>query len=181
MPVSITTHRGFTLIELMVALAIAVILLVLAAPLYTGWVSDAQVRAGAESVASGLRVAMNEAMKRNLSVEFVLDPTTNSGGWVVQAPGGGTTYQSAGFAEGSHRAIFTVAPVGNTTVTFNGAGQIAAANADASAPFNRVDVTTGFAGERVLRVLVGGGRTGIKICDPAWPASDPKGCPNVGG
>jgi hypothetical protein len=28
-------------------------------------------------------------------------------------------------------------------------------------------------------VLIGGGRTGIKICDPAWPATDPKGCPAV--
>lgn len=172
---------GFTLIELMVALAIAVILLILAAPGYTTWLADSQVRAAAESVASGLRIAMAEAIKRNEQVEFVLTPTTGTGGWVVQAAGGGTVYQTAGFAEGSDRVAVTVAPATLTTVTFNGLGQIVTPNADASNPFERVDFAISGQSSRDLRVLVGGGRTGVKICDPAWPATDPKGCPAVGG
>lgn len=173
--------RGFTLIELLVALAIAVILMLIAAPNYTAWVADAQVRAGSESLASGLRFAMAEAIKRNAPVEFVLDPTTGSGGWVVQDVGGGTQYQSAPFAEGSGRVAFTVTPLGSTTITFDGLGQIAATNADASFPFNAVDLQVAGFSTRNLRVLVGGTRTGIKICDPSFPATDPKGCPNLGG
>ncbi len=180
MSVSRLEQRAFTLIELLIAMAIAALLVVLSAPMYAQWVADAETRAAAESIASGLRAAMTEAVKRNTSVEIVLDPTTKTGGWVVQPPGGGPPYQSAGFAEGADRAVFVVAPAGNTILTFNGLGLVAPANADASLPFDRVDVTTS-AGPRSLRVLVGGGRTGIKICDPAWPATDPKGCPAVGG
>jgi len=173
-------QRGFTLIELLVSFAIAGFLLVMAAPMYVRWVDDAETRAGAESLASGLRNAMSEAVKRNSPVEFVLDPTKGSGGWVLQAPGGGTIYGSAGWTEGADHATFGVAPAGNTIVTFDGLGQVLALNADLSTPFNSVDVTA-TAAARPLRVLVGGSRTGIKICDPAWPATDPKGCPMLGG
>jgi type IV fimbrial biogenesis protein FimT len=178
-PVSHRKPRGFTLTELMITLVIAVLLLVLSAPLFLQWIADAGTRAAAESIASGLRLAMAEAVKRNAPVEFVIDPTTKTGGWVVQAPGGGATYGSAGFAEGAENSAITVAPAGSTIVTFGGLGLIAA-NADATPPFDTVDVTTP-SGPRSLRVLVGGGRTGIKICDPAFAASDPKGCPAVGG
>jgi type IV fimbrial biogenesis protein FimT len=172
---------GFTLIELLVALAIAVILMLLAAPNYAVWIADAQVRAGAESVASGLRFAMAEAIKRNAQVEFVLDPTTGTGGWVVQDVGGGTKYQSAPFGEGSGRVAFAVTPAGTTTITFDGLGQIAATNADASFPFDTVDLQVTGVSTKNLRVLVGGTRTGVKICDPSFAADDPKGCPALGG
>ena len=154
--------RGFTLIELMVALAIAVLLLVLAAPGYATWVADQQIRAGAESVASGLRLAHAEAIRRNWQVEFVVDPAV---GWQI-TPVGGTLYQEARFAEGSDRAIFTPNPSAATTVTFDGLGRIVAANADASAVLTAMAVSHPVSGSRSLTVLVGGGRTGIKICDP---------------
>ncbi len=155
--------RGFTLIELMVALAIAVLLLVLAAPGYATWVADQQIRAGAESVASGLRLAHAEAIRRNWQVEFVVDPAV---GWQI-TPVGGALYQEARFGEGSDRAVFTATPSTATTVTFDGLGRIVAANADASAVLTAMAITHPVSGSRSLTVLVGGGRTGIKICDPA--------------
>jgi type IV fimbrial biogenesis protein FimT len=175
-------QRAFTLIEILVSMTIGAILLFMAAPSYTQWVSEAQTRAAAESLASGLRMTMAEAVKRNTSVEFVLDPTTKTGGWIVQppTPPGGAIYGSAGFAEGAPLSTLTVTPGGLTKVTFTGLGTVAPANADATLPFDRVDVATA-AGGRSLRVLVGGTRTGIKICDPLWPVTDPKGCPNPGG
>jgi prepilin-type N-terminal cleavage/methylation domain-containing protein len=168
--------RGFTLIELMVALAIVSLLLMLAAPLYSKWIADNQIQAGAETIASGLRTAMAEAVKQNTSIELVLTPAT---GWVVQPAGGGTAIQQAGFNEGANRVTVSVTPSASDTVTFTPFGQVAAQNADTSAPFTVVDVTSPVTDTRPLRVLVGGGRTGIKICDPAWPATDPKGCPNA--
>jgi type IV fimbrial biogenesis protein FimT len=180
-------RRGFTLIELLVALSIAALLLMLAAPLYVRWIADTQIQSAAESIASGLRIAANEAIKQNTSIEFVLDPTTKSGGWVVQPPGG-PAFQTASFNEGVDRVAFAVFPGGNTTVTFNGLGLVAANNADASQPIELVNVSlAAVAGTRPLRVIVPvttsvtARRSGIRICDPAWPASDPKGCPNVGG
>jgi type IV fimbrial biogenesis protein FimT len=175
--VSRRPSHGFTLIEILVALAIAVILMVLAAPGYAVWIGDSQIRAGAETVAAGLRFAMGEAIKRNEQVEIVLDSTTKTGGWVAQLVSDGSTLQSGFFVEGADRVQVTATPAGNTKVTFNALGQVAATNADGTDPFDTVDVTVSVTGSRPLRVLVGGDRAGIKICDPAWAAPDPKGCP----
>jgi len=174
--------RGFTLIELMVALAILAFLLVLAAPQYVVWVADNQVRAASDLFAGGLRYAQGEAVKRNEQVQLVVDPTTATGGWQAILVSDGSVLQVGVLAEGADKIQVIPAPVGTTTITFTGMGFPAPTNPDASAPFEILNLTRpGVAGARALRILVGGGRTGIKICDPAWPASDPKGCPPVGG
>jgi prepilin-type N-terminal cleavage/methylation domain-containing protein len=173
-------RRGFTLIELLVALAILGILTVLAMPRYIEWIADAHIRNGAESVVAGLREAMNVAIRENTRVEFTIVPTTKTGGWTVQYPGGATITKGA-FAEGADRAAFAVLPAGNTTVTFTGIGVIPPLNLDGTAPFENVDVTNPV-GTMTLRVLVPvntatGRRSGIKVCDTRWPVDDPKGCP----
>ncbi len=179
---------GFSLVELMIGLAIAAILVVLAMPSYQVWVADAQIRNAAESIADGLRYAQSQAIARNSTIEFVLDPTTGTGSWRARLVLDGSTIQTGVFAEGSAMTAMTVVPAGATTVTFTSLGAIAPATADGSAVLTQVQVTStsGAAGTRNLNVLVGGGasglvgqaaRTGIKICDPKWPASDPKGCP----
>ena len=170
-------HRGFSLIELMMALALAALLLVLAAPNYAIWVADGQIRAGAESVASGMRLAYAEAIKRNQPVEFVLDPTTGSGGFQIQLQDG-TALRTEPFGEGAKLAAFVAAPAGATMVTFNPLGQVIP-NDDASDTLTEVAVTFSEASTntRPLTVLVGGGRTGIKLCDPAvTDTTDPRYC-----
>ena len=181
MPVTLYRARGFSLIELMVALAIAAILLVLAAPRYIEWIADNQVRNGAESVAAGRRDAMLAAIRENTSVEFFINPATKVGSWAVRYPAGATITRGS-FAEGTDRVVFAVAPPASATVTFTGIGTIPALNLDGTAPFESITVTNP-SGTTTLRVLVPvntatGRRSGIKICDTRWPASDPKGCPN---
>jgi type IV fimbrial biogenesis protein FimT len=168
------THRGFTLIELLVATSIAVILLVLAAPAYFRWISDAEVANGASTLADGLRLAQAEAIKRNTNVEFTLD---TAAGWTVQLPGSGTPIKLNKFAEGAKDSAFAPTPATSTTVTFNALGQIEPANAAAPLlPFSTVNISMS-SGSRPLRVLVGGGTTGIKVCDPKFVWPDPQGCP----
>ena len=99
-------QSGVTLIELLVALAIAALLVSLAIPSYTLWISDAQIRSAAESVAGGLRYAQGEAIKRNSQVEFVIDPTTGTGGWLARLVADGSTLQAGPFAEGASQAVF---------------------------------------------------------------------------
>lgn len=172
---TVRRHRGFSLIELMIGLAIAGMLLVLAAPNYAAWVADGQIRSAAESIAGGMRIAYGEAVKRNQSVNFILDPTTGSGGWQLVLVSDGSTLRSEVFGEGSKLAAFTATPAGGTTVTFTSLGQIDPATTD----MTQVDVT--FSGATVntrpLTVLVGGGRTGIKVCDPhVTVTTDPRFC-----
>jgi type IV fimbrial biogenesis protein FimT len=171
---------GFTLVELLIGLAILAILLVMSMPRYIEWIADTQVRNGAESIAAGLRQAMSYAIHENTRVEFTINPTTKTGGWTIRYPAGLTIAQ-APFSEGIDRDAFAVTPVGTATVTFTGIGVIPPANLDATAPFESITVTNP-SSTMTLRVLVPvntatGRRSGIKICDTRWPADDPKGCP----
>ena len=56
---------GFTLIELMVALAILALLLLLGVPSFTTFMRNSEIRSTAESIINGLRAASTEAANRN--------------------------------------------------------------------------------------------------------------------
>lgn len=175
-------HAGFTLIELMVALAIAVILLVIAAPAYVRWMADAETQSGAASVAEGIRRAQAEAIKRNENVEFALNP---SAGWQVQLQGTTTALDRSTFSSGSAQASFAAAPAGAAIVTFSPLGRVwtddgtpSGKNQDGSDPLTQVDVSNS-AGSRSLRVVLGGSGGAARVCDPAWDNKtppDPRGC-----
>jgi type IV fimbrial biogenesis protein FimT len=160
------SQRGFSLIELMMGLAIAGMLLVLAAPNYAAWVADGQIRSASESIVGGMRIAYAEAIKRNQPIEFVIDPTTGTGGWEVNLQDG-TNVRADFFGEGAKLVAFAATPGAARTVTFSPLGQVIA-NDDATPTLAEIDVTFGGAtvNTRPLRVLVGAGRSGIKLCDP---------------
>jgi type IV fimbrial biogenesis protein FimT len=119
--------RGFTIIELMVGIALLAILLVLAVPSFSQMAHNMRLRAHAESISNGLQLARSEALRRNQPVEFVLtdtEPTEDNVGapnvtaagphWMVRANGG-----VAGFAfvegrsglEGSSQADATTVQI----------------------------------------------------------------------
>lgn len=64
--------RGFTLIEMVVVVAILGILVGLGASNYGTWIANTRIRTAAETLASGLSTARNEAIKRNRLVRFHL-------------------------------------------------------------------------------------------------------------
>src|ERR1700730_7276665 len=74
--------RGFTLIELMVALALFAFLTMLAGPMYADFMGNSRIRNAAENTLTGVRLAQAEAVRGNTQVEFVLDITA-AGGWQV--------------------------------------------------------------------------------------------------
>jgi type IV fimbrial biogenesis protein FimT len=77
--------HGFTLIELMVTLAIAAILMFLAVPSFVSFQKNAQLTSAANSLLAAINAARGEAMKRGMSAMVV--PTNNGSdwktGWVV--------------------------------------------------------------------------------------------------
>ena len=176
---------GFTLIELMVSLSIAVILLVLAAPSYVRWLAEAEVSNGANSLATGLQTAQAEAIKRNINVQFVIDPTTQTGGWAAQMTDG-TVLQQGHFQGGAERVVFTPAPAGQTTVTFTPLGQILEDLANPQDDrLQRVTLTSGSTAMR-RQVVIGIDQAGVRrssaktqVCDPdsTFSAPDPSVCP----
>ena len=70
--------HGFTLLELLVVLAIAALLLAVAPPLITAAIPGAELKASARRVAAGLRLAREEAIRTGRDVAFTLDLETHS-------------------------------------------------------------------------------------------------------
>lgn len=163
---------GFSLIEVMVALAIFAIAMMLGAPSFTIAMKNAQVRTVTESIQNGLQVARNEALRRNGPVEFALDTDT---GWTITTRIPNTkdaAVQQRPKGEGSSANVSaTLSPVG-ASVVFDGLGRVVNA-----APLAQVDVASAVAGTHKLRVQVSSGGQ-IRMCnpDPDIPSSDPRYC-----
>lgn len=85
--------RGFSLIELMVVVALVAIFASLAAPSMSRFVASQRVKTTAYDLATSLLLARSEALKRNQNVTVA--PTDSAAGWaggwqVVAAKTGGT-------------------------------------------------------------------------------------------
>lgn len=164
-------HRGFSLIELMIGIAIMAILLGVAVPSFQTWLQNIQIRNAAESVANGLQRARAEAVARNTNIAFTLG--TNSA-WAINVVTPASEIESRLATEGSANVTRTVLPANATTITFNNLGQVAG-NADASESLTQVDLAaTG--GSQNLRVTIGVGGN-ARMCDPSLTvATNPRGC-----
>lgn len=88
--------RGFTLVELMVAVAVLAILAAIALPSFTSTINSGRLTAQANDMVSALQMAKSEAIKTNASVTLcgTSDGSTCSGAsgawsnWLVVAPDG---------------------------------------------------------------------------------------------
>ena len=84
-----TRQQGFTLVELMVTLAVAIILLAVGMPLFSGIVGSNRATTQANTFLAGFKLARSEAVKRgaDVSVCAVADPAASpvtcgdSGDW----------------------------------------------------------------------------------------------------
>jgi type IV fimbrial biogenesis protein FimT len=182
------TARGFTLIELMIALSIFAFLIIIAGPQYADFMGNMQIRNAAENTLTGLRLAQSEAVRGNTQAEFVLDVTAG-GGWQVFRLNEDTIafdlppVQSYKWADGASRT--QVDAGGLTKVTFNGLGRIMAANPDGgSLPIAQIDIRNPTVSTpRPLRVVVSPATpSGVKLCDPdprvaSVDPNDPRICP----
>ena len=90
-PAGARRARGFTLVEMMVTVGIAVILLGIAAPSFSSYIRNQRVKAAAIDIHMALTLARSEAIKRNNNV--TLTPATGGwiNGWTISATAGGTT------------------------------------------------------------------------------------------
>lgn len=73
-------HTGLTLVELMVTLAVAIILLAVGVPLYTGMAANNRAVTQANTFLTAFKLARSEAVKRSteVSVCAVDDPTAGT-------------------------------------------------------------------------------------------------------
>lgn len=173
---------GFTLVELLIGIAILGILLATAAPSFNTWIQNSQIRTASESISTGLQLARAEAVRRNTSVTFTLnaDSSWNFGCTtaVGDLDGDGNAdcpapIQTRVASEGSRNAVINL--MDNTAVTFNGLGRATAVmNIGITNPTGGTcKASSGDMRCLSLSVNVGGQ---IRMCDPALPNTDAQGC-----
>jgi type IV fimbrial biogenesis protein FimT len=189
---SIRRLRGFTMVEMIVTVALVAILLRLAVPSFTAWIRNTQMRSVAEALQNGLRKAQSEASARNRQMVFSLtndEPATAAtaataaaGGrnWVVRSvqqlnsAAFDEYIEGGGFGDSAQGVVIT----GDASICFNSVGRLVA-NASAGVGCTGADVSydiTREGAERRLRVTVSaGGR--VRMCDPDRSiATQPDGC-----
>jgi type IV fimbrial biogenesis protein FimT len=168
---------GFSVIELMIAIALIALLTMFSMPMYRAWLQNSQLRASAESIAAGLQQARSEAVRLNDSqgVRFRLDGNA----WFVERVANNEVFQQGGGGDLAKNAVVTPDPAGVTQVVFNPLGQssVAALNIDVThadtASFKCI-IDGGEA--RCLRVQVRAGGL-VRLCDTSvTTAGDPRQC-----
>lgn len=179
---------GFTLIELMIVVAVLGIAMMIGLPNVAAWIQNTQLKTSAEGIVSGLQLARAEALRRNVNVRFQLVTSVDNGcalsaagaNWVVsltdpsgacgaapsEDPATPQIVQKKSGAEGSSNA--TVAANGGSTAVFNGLGRIAGVGNLA-----QINVRNPIGGAcqpggpmRCLSILVSSGGQ-VRMCDPA--------------
>lgn len=190
--------RGFTIIELVVTLALFGVLLGLGVPAFSTFIQNTQIRNAAENALTGINLAKAEAVRRNASVRFQLVTTltsacalsTSGGSWVVSLDDPTGACEVAASDTTAPRAIqkhagtdgsakVSVSATGSSSLVFNGLGRVTGTG------ISQIDLThTALTCEhadvngtaRCLRILVTTGGL-IRLCDPKVTATtDPRFC-----
>ncbi|HLL09901.1 MAG TPA: prepilin-type N-terminal cleavage/methylation domain-containing protein [Rubrivivax sp.] len=194
--------RGFSVVELMIGVALMGLLTALAAPSFSDWLRNAKVRTVADGLQSGLRLGQAEAVRRYRQV-VVFRTTSQLCNETVTANNAGNFWALRTVALTAGDPVETVrcgviadvaagVTITDPTALCFSAGGRQVANADpgvggaacavpgVTAPSSyEVALSNSVAGrDRPLRVLVTLGGS-VRMCDPAktLSATNPDGCP----
>lgn len=120
-------ERGFTMIELMVTVAIAAILLGVAIPSFNNYIQNTRTKAVAAELSSALNLARSEAVTRSAQVDVCPSNdgaacgATWADGWIVVVNATGEVLRAYPAPRGN--ATITQTPAADTPIGFGPLGQ----------------------------------------------------------
>lgn len=184
----VLNKKGFTLIELMVAIAIMGVLMVIAIPHFSSWIVNSRMRNIAEGINVALIRSKNVAITSiNENIILTLNGDTS---WKIEKTtipfanyGVNTSVSTIEIAkksasESSKGVTINVSPAGATIITFNSYGRIVP-NLDGSESISSIDVTStnNIDGVTPLKVIIGKGGASLVCSNPPSPnPSNPTDC-----
>jgi type IV fimbrial biogenesis protein FimT len=133
-------NRGFSLVEVMLVIAIMGILAGIALPNFTEWVASERVRGSANDLYAGLMMARSEAMKRNAQVNIARPSGSDddwSAGWAVKLANGDTVQTM------DANSAVTITGPSTGTIGYTYTGRPTAASVDASFMITATNYPTG--------------------------------------
>jgi type IV fimbrial biogenesis protein FimT len=180
--------HGFTLVELMVALAIVGVATAVALPSFQSMVRDTRLTSQANDMLSALKFTRSEAVKRNARVTMcksdngtacsVTDSATGNwqGGWIVFADGGAVgVIDATDTILQVHGALASSTLIGdgsvNNFVSYAGSGQTSAAGGGTQVGTFSLCSPVATAPRRKLSVTQGSGWVGVTTAAPAASCS----------
>lgn len=126
----VRSASGFTIIELMITIAVMAVLAMLAIPSFNSFIAGQQAKTGAHDLFLDLLYARSEAIKLNSSVYVAATGGDWANGWVVTTVSGKTYAQCESDLSGCIKLQDAVPNVTFTatasSVTYQGNGRIAA-------------------------------------------------------
>ncbi len=117
--------KGFTLVELMIAIAIIGLIAILSVPNYQRFMHGWRLNGETQQLASALRTARSSAVMKNIDVVFTFDPDAGTYSWYEDANRDGNLdndeYESAEYDLGETVEI-TAYTLSSTILTFGSKG-----------------------------------------------------------
>lgn len=179
---------GFSLVELMIIVAVIGILTALAVPNFTAWIQNAKTRTVAETLQNGIRLAQGEAVKSSRNVRFLLTDaatlaigateSTTGRKWVVETMALANAKKPELFVQGASLPDMgnVIIKASSAGIQFNSFGRlvdpsnsvlytVTNSRSTPTNPLRRLNVTVSIAGA-------------IRMCDPdkTLSATNPDGC-----
>ncbi len=173
-------QTGFTLIELMVTVAVFAVLASFAVPSYQNMIENSKIKTVTDSILTGMQIARAEAVSRNSQVQF--DFRSGAAWTVCVSPASAgncpdpddlTTIDSRTVNEGSATHVTVSEGGSGGPYVFNGFGGL-----ESPTTSTQIDIgNNALSGSRDLRIVVGVGGA-VKSCDPALDSggTDPRRC-----
>lgn len=151
-------QSGFTLIEVMVVIAIVGIFITIAAPSFTSFINTMRIKSASFDLVNDLNLARSEAIKRNADVVVVrLDAGGWQGGWRIDFDPPTAAAITLRQREAVGGAV-TIAP-NPDTITFQGNGR-----PTATVNFSLTSTLTGVTPRCVRLTASGAARSELNAC-----------------